>query len=120
MRFAITRTSVHSDDGAPCPEAIKGTLPYWDVRTFKSPEEHDAKLKERWLDRGTEHQIVYGPRGGVQGIKRRMDDRTAWFLDFDSLEALMAFREKHGDLIVTGAFGNYEHPCIEIYDDYRE
>lgn len=122
MRFAITRTSVYSDDASPCPGAIKGTMPYWDARTFKSPEEHDAKLGAGglWTDRGTEHQIVYGPRGGVQGIKRRLDDRTAWFLDFDSLEALMAFNAEYGDLIITGAFGNYEHPAIEIYDGYRE
>lgn len=44
MRFAVKRTSEHNDDVAPCPGAVKGTLPYWDVRTFKSFEEYDAKL----------------------------------------------------------------------------
>lgn len=120
MRFTVKRTSLYDDDVPPCAGAIKGTLPWWDVRTFKSPEEHDAKLKERWRDRGTEHQIVYGPRGGVQGIKRRLEDRIAWFIDIDSLNALMAFYEEHGDLVITGAVGNDEHPALEIYDGYRE
>lgn len=125
MRFAVKRTiSSYDDDAGPCPGAVKGTLPYWDCRTFKSPEEHDAKLKRRdgegWFDRGTEHQITYGPRGGVHGIKRRTEDVTAWFIEIDSIEALMAFYEEHGDLVLTESFGNNGQPCIEIYDGYRE
>lgn len=120
MRFAVTRTSVYGDDEPPCAEAVKGTLPYWDCRTCKSFEEFERSQGHNFLERGSEHQVVYGPRGGAQGIKRRTDDRTAWFIDIDSLEALMAFRDKYGDLILTGAFGNEEQPCVEIYDEYRE
>jgi hypothetical protein len=121
MRFAVTRTSSYLDDETPpCDGAAKGTLPRWDVRTFKSFEEHDAKLTPPWLSRGTDHQVITGPRGGATGIKRRMEDGTAWFVDIDSLEALVAFHDKHGDLVLTEAFGNNGHPCLEIYDDYRE
>lgn len=120
MRFKVERTSLWDDDKPPCEGATKGELDWWDCRTFKSPEEHDAKLNERWHDKGADHQLVYGPRGGVQGIKRNMGPRPAWFVEIASLEALMAFHEKHGDLVVTSALGNPGTPLLEIYDDYRE
>jgi hypothetical protein len=120
VRFAVTRTSVYDDEKAPCREAVKGTLAYWDNRTCKSFEEFERSQGHSFLDRGTEHQIVYGPRGGAVGIQRRTHDRTAWFIEFDSLDALMAFREKYGDLILTSAFGNEDQPSIEIYDGWRE
>lgn len=121
VRFQVRRTSTSYDETPPCVEAVKGTIPYWDVRTFKSPEEHDAKLgKPYWADVGTEHQLVYGPRGGVQGIKRRKGDHEAWFVEFDSLAGLMAFYEKYGDLVLTTSWEDKETPMLEIYDDYRE
>lgn len=118
FRFEVKRTS--DRDAKPCDEAVPGTVQRWDYRTFKSPEEHDARLKPKWHERGTEHQLVCGPRGGVQGIKRRLEDEDAWFVEFDGLDALLAFFEKYGDLVITTSWADKESPCIEIYDDYRE
>jgi hypothetical protein len=122
MRFKVRRTSQHYDETAPCPEAVKGTIESWDHRTCKSPEEFNERKLGDWFGEGTtDHGFVYGPRGGVLGIKRRRyPDHTAWFVEFDSLEALMAFSEKYGDLVLTTALDDRETPEIEIYDDYRE
>jgi hypothetical protein len=120
MRFQITRTS--STDARPCDEAVPGRIDRWDVRTFKSPEEHDARLGDRgkWADRGTDHQFVRGPRGGVQGIKRNLGPVDAWFVEFDTLEQLEAFWKKYGDLVLRESWDDKESLAIEIYDDYRE
>jgi hypothetical protein len=123
-RFWVTRTSTKYTygygDGEECPVkgAVLGTRETWDVRTFKSAEEHDAKIiRERWLARGTEHQTVYGPRGGVQGIKRRLGDVRAWFIRLDTLDDLMAFIREHGEVVMGYEDGTQ---FIEIYDNYRE
>lgn len=118
VRCAVTRTSRYDEETPPCEEATRGTLDYWDRRTFKSPEEHDAKLGEKWLDKGTEHG--YWKTAGERGIKRNMGSRTAWFVEFASLEDLWAFQRKYGPLVLEGAFGNESTPAIEIYDGYRE
>lgn len=122
MRFQVTRTSLWDDETPPCEEATKTTVANWDARTFKSPEEHDKKIGrpgKMWADRGTEHQLVYGPRGGVTGIKRRVEDRTAWTIDLADFDALMAFREKYGDLVLTDSTADGA-AAIEIYDTWRE
>lgn len=121
VRFEVRRTSLYGDE-RPCPEAILGSTQVWDVRTYKSPEEHDAKHghREKWHERGTEHGLVYGPRGGVRGIKRRLADRPAWFVEIASLDALLAFYRRHGELVIGESWSNNGQPAIEIYDGYRE
>lgn len=124
MQFIITRTSdCGLDPGpAPCEGCERGTYDYWDVRTFKSPEEYNAKLgsRELWHERGSDHQIVRGPRGGALGIKRNMGPRPAWFLDISSLDQLMDLYAKHGALVIKTAYRSDSLPELEIYDDYRE
>jgi hypothetical protein len=119
MRFRITRTSTRwNADNEPPPVrgAVKGTIPYWDLRTFKSAEEYEANLRERWLDRGTEHQPS---RSG--GIKRRIKEGPAWFIDVPDLEALVQLTEKHGDVVLwTRDEHHGDTPTIEIYDEGRE
>jgi hypothetical protein len=122
MRFAVKRTSVYDENQQPIEEAVEGTTDYWDVRTFKSEEEHDERFghREKWRDQGTDHQTVYGPRGGVQGIKRKLGPHKAWFIEIDTLEEFMALYGKYGPIVISGALGDESVPCIEIYDDYRE
>lgn len=121
-RFKVERTSdMCWDNQKPCSEAVEGTVQVWDVRTFKSPEEHDARFpRDRWASRGREHTIGYGPRGGVQGIRRRMEDRRAWFVELEDLDALLAFWRKYGELVLKVAVEDGSTPTIEIYDNYRE
>lgn len=49
--------------------------------------------------------------------------KPAWTIEINTIEELMAFIEKHGEVIVwpknhCDIFGDY--PAIEVYDDYRE
>lgn len=45
-------------------------------------------------------------------------ERVDHYINFDSLEELMGFVEKYGEIVVgPGPFGEQR---IEIYDDYRE
>lgn len=122
FRVSRTSTKYHDDHDCPIPGAVKGTAQRWDCRTFKSPEEHDAKLgglsTGLWHDRGTEHGFIYGPRGGVHGIKRRMEDEPAWFLEVPDLDALVRLAEEHGELVL--GYDDNGHPAIEVYDGYRE
>jgi hypothetical protein len=124
MKFVVSRTSQYGDDSRPCPEATGELQPRWDVRTFKSPEEHDAKVGHlrsgTWASRGTEHQTVYGPRGGVAGIKRHLGDETVWSVEIPDLDALLSFAEQHGELVLTPWNPDDRMPALEIYDTYRE
>lgn len=96
-------------------------IPNWDLRTSESPEEHDRIMAERfgtlgpppWLSEGTEHCVREGG-----GIARRRKDRDGWSVEFASLDDLMAFVARHGDVVIQRPFRSL--PRIEIYDDYRE
>ena len=124
MRFRVSRTSEWDETVRPCEEAEAGTAQVWDRRTFSSPEAHDAKLgpgtlvdNPAWVDRGTEHGRWGDGKDG--GIQRRLADKTAWFVELDSLDALLAFGDKHGGQLVVSR--EYDvTPTLEIYDTWRE
>lgn len=129
MRFEVSRSSVWDDEQSPCPGAIKTTLPSLDRRTFTSPEEFDAKLgngesgtpRGPWESYGSEHTVLRGPRGGAIGIQRRNpDDRPAWVIELDDLDALLKLADEQDELILTWSHNNESLPKVEIYDDYRE
>jgi hypothetical protein len=112
MKFIVKRTSVW-DNKQPCDEAILEKVPNYDQRNFKSPEEHDLCLKEKWFSRGTEHSI------NTRGIVRRLEDIDIWVININSLEELLSFYKKYGQLVISSSYFNRQ-PEIEIYDDYRE
>lgn len=113
MRFIVRRTSVWDDDAQPCPEAVKGTYTRVDARTFKSAKEHDEKLREPWLSRGTNHRKHNG------GIARDFPGERCWWVEIATLDDLWAFSQEHGPVIVSEHFMS-EDPSLEIYDGYRE
>lgn len=107
MRFVISREFEYYDK-KPLEDdrVVRGMIERWDVRTFKSPEEFDAKLvtgktlgsssSKPWLSEGTDHQIIYGPRGGARGIKRKKGMAECWFIEIANLEELMEIFDEHG------------------------
>lgn len=118
--FWISRTSGPWGEAGPppIPGCVLEPKPRYDTRTFKSFEEHDEHLREPWLSRGTEHEVLRGPRGGAIGIRRRIEDREGWTITADSLGALLDLVKAHGEIIVS-----YEPKVgysLEIYDGYRE
>lgn len=122
MRFEVSRTSGRATDGKPCEEAFPVHVPVWDQRTSKSPEQHDALMRERfvahalpapWLSEGTDHCVT------DCGIARKLGSRPSWAVDFPDLDALVAFVARYGDVVIEPAFMD-RPPRVEIYDDYRE
>lgn len=120
MKFRIKRTSVWDDDVCPLKGAKQEPCFRVDERTFKSPEEHDARLcgpnkhTLPWLEEGLAH------RKTKVGIARDFP-ATTWTIEIDSLDALVKLSAKVGEIIVKPyscwAKGLGE---IEIYDGYRE
>ena len=43
----------------------------------------------------------------------------AWYYEINSLEELIKFSEKHGDIIISSHNASVT-PTLEIYDGYRE
>ncbi len=124
-RFYVRRTSDYGGGAQPIPGAIRTKVPVWDVRTFKSPEEHDARFPGTpWLSRGTEHAVIRGPRGGATGIRRRVEDSEGWSIELPDLEALIALVRNTGDIVVKSLDGRTNFPDepieLEIYDTWRE
>lgn len=116
MDFIISRTSLYSEEEAPCEGAFKKPMPVFHVRTV-SEEEFNRKFSEReglWRSRGTNHTVT------EEGyIKRQEPDRERWCITINSLEELNAFHEKYGQLVYGSDYSSGT-PSIEIYDDYRE
>lgn len=112
MIFKISRTSIRWDK--PCEEAFKHEVPCWHVCANYSEEEYNKRFAERdgglWREKGTNHQIT------KEGdIKRQEGMEKCWGIKIDSLDHLIKFSEKYGELIFDGSESE-----IEIYDDYRE
>lgn len=117
MIFQVTRTSVWSDV-KPYEKCIPITLTHIDRRTFKSPEEYDARFATQsgsWLSRGSNHRIT------EYDIARDLEPCQRWGIEINSLEELINFKKEVGtDLIITTSYVDGQTPEIEIYDDYRE
>lgn len=45
---------------------------------------------------------------------------TAWFKEINTLEELLAFIKKNGQIVIGKSYQNKKYLEIEIYDDYRE
>ena len=56
----------------------------------------------------------------LRGKIARDFDAIGWFIEINTLEELLKFREKYGDLVLTKHYLNPEIVEVEIYDDYRE
>jgi hypothetical protein len=96
--------------------AVAGRIERWDMRWFKSPEEHDEKLVHdfRWSERGTDHKILLDEEGESRGIARKMGEEDAWFVEIEYLGQLMELFEKFGDLTIRTSISDHETPCIEV------
>lgn len=118
MKFKVRRTSLW-DNEKPCKEAFQETYSRIEVRTLRSFEEFDEKFGERegsWLLKGINHCI--NEMGYIQ--REFPDGEVGWFVEINTLEELLNFREKYGNIVITKAWENPSILELEIYDDYRE
>lgn len=124
MKFIIERTSVHYDEiteeNKPCEEAYKGQYTYVDTRTCDCPTKilmyygDPEKALNDWFGEGSNHRVENGR------IKRDLFTEDTWFIDINSLDALINFKEKYGDIIIGKRPSCDDCHSIEIYDYYRE
>ena len=117
MIFVVSRVSDCSDD-APCEEAKLRNIVYVETRTLCSPEEFDAKFSKsegKWLSVGTNHRL--NDKGF---ITRDNGFVPAWTIEINTLEELITFNEKYGNIVITEHYRNRAYKEIEIYDWYRE
>lgn len=114
MEFLVTRSS-HWEE-KPCEEAVTKELVYVDRRTVKTLAEAKGK---QWADHffasGTNHREEIGM------VARDKEPRKEWVVNFDTLEALLKFSDKYGDIIISSG-SNYKGIKyeVEMKDDYRE
>lgn len=112
MKFLVTRTSDWL--GKPCEEAYKAEYARLDIRRFKTPEEYNRKFKDKWEERGNNHRI--NERGLIQ---REFTDND-WFIDINTLDELLKFKDKYGSIVIEDSFENKSITSLEIYDSHRE
>ena len=112
--FLVERASLGMA-GPPCDEAVKVRVVNVDVRTTDDPRKVPAYKGDAywWFSEGKNHRVVDGQ------ITRDRGHVLAWAVEIADLDALMAFMERHGDIIIYGPRPN-GHRLIKIYDDYAE
>lgn len=118
MKFIVSRTSQWDDEIAPCEEAKRDSIVYVETRACLSPEEFDkrfAKQEGKWFSVGTNHRV--NERGWLVRDKGTID---VWSVEFNTLDELVEFCDKHGDIVIENCRWNKAYKEIEIYDDYRE
>lgn len=117
MKFIIRRASIWGDE-SPCEESKRDTIIRVDKRTFRSPEEFDEICGEKegkWFSVGTNHRI---DENGC--IVRDCGTIDVFSMEINSLEELMKFCEKYGDVIIGNYYFNDDYKEILIYDTYIE
>ena len=54
----------------------------------------------------------------VENLSREKKKIKVWCVEINSIEQLIDFRNKYGDIIISKIYDDYDY--IEIYDDYCE
>ncbi len=108
--FRVSRTTLWSDEIPPCPEAYEGTYTEHCYCTLPLSQAMKAANTD-WFRRLTNHRKA--PGGSVADAP----DRPCWFVDIPDLDALMAFIDRHGRVVIDHPT---DGPTIDIYDGYRE
>lgn len=119
MKFKVSRTSIWDDEVSPCKGVIQERYTRFEVRTLGNYEEFDKKFgasEGNWLSKGTNHCV--NDRGYVQ--REHPEGSIGWFLEIDTLDELLDFKNKHGQIIIQECYNNPNIIELEIYDDYRE
>lgn len=114
MKFKVSRTSVWHEE-RPCEEAYIDSYIYVDERCVDDPSKILAYggNTDWWYSEGTNHRVV-------NGCICRDFVKQGYFVDIITLDDLLLFYKKYGEIIITGLNDETNITEIEIYDDYRE
>ena len=118
MKFIVSRTSMWGEGKSPCEEAKRDSIVCVETRTLYTPEAFDerfAKREGKWLSVGTNHRV--NKKGYITRDNGMID---VWYVEFNTLEELIEFCNKYGNVVIEDYMWNEEYKEIEIYDDYRD
>jgi len=113
MRFLVGRTGQWSGEAKPCEEAYRGEYTTVDRRTVDAPEKVPAMRRDpqEWYSKGTNHRVIDG------NIVRDFQHK-GWFVEISSLQELLDFIARHGEIVISPVFKSTDEMSIEIYNDY--
>ena len=120
MKFVVSKTSTGIDlFNAPCEEAKLDNIIKVDKYYFRTPEEYNKRNGfgnyKKWHEQGENHRT---DKDGY--IIRDNGLITVWTIELNTLDELIAFYNKYGEIIIQKCWLNESYMQIEIYDDYRE
>lgn len=116
MTFTVRRASTW--DESPCEEAKQDSIVRVETRTFLSPEEFDerfGKSEGKWFSVGKNHRI--DEKGWIVRDNGMIDVYT---IEINTLDELIEFNNKYGNLVIGECMWNKAYRGILIYDDYIE
>ena len=118
MKFTIRRASEWNDEVSPCEEAKRDSIVRVETRTLYTTEEFDAEFSNRegkWLSVGANHRV--DENGWITRDNGMID---VWSVEIDTIDELMEFCKKYGDVVIGDCMCNKAYKEILIYDDYIE
>lgn len=118
MKFIIRRASQWGEEVSPCDEARRDNIVRVETRTVYSPEEFDLRFSKRegkWLSVGTNHRV--NDKGYITRDREMID---VWSIEINTLDELIKFYDKYGDIVISQCVWNPTYQEILIYDDYIE
>ena len=98
MKFIVSRTTVSlTENRRPCDEAVEENLTPLDYRTVRSIEEARKKVWFKdWYEGGVNHRT----EGGMIVCDRKTTEKH-WVVDIGSLDELLAFQDKYGEIEIA-------------------
>ncbi len=98
MKFIISTKKVPlTQSKRPCNEANEIALTPLDIRDVKTLEEAKSKIwYKSWIEGGSNHREENGMV--VSDKKAKVDQ---WVVDLNTLEDLLAFQGKYGDVVIA-------------------
>ena len=118
MKFTIRRASQWGNEVICCDEAKRDSITCVETRTYSSPEVFDknhASREGKWLSVGQNHRI--NEKGYITRDNGTIDVQC---IEINTLDELIEFCEKYGDVIIGDCIWNPAYKEILIYDDYIE
>ncbi len=106
MKFIVSKKmqSISGDD-RPCDEAVREELTPLDYRTVKTLEEAKKKIWYKdWLKGGVNHREENGRVVCEKTVKQQQ-----WVVEIASLDELLKFQDKYGDIILRDSA-----PYVEV------
>lgn len=118
MKFIVSRTSSWYRENSPCEDAKRDKIVRVETRSLKNPEDFDerfSRVEGKWFSVGSNHRV--NEHGYITRDREMMD---VWSVEFNTLDELVEFCNKYGDVVIEDCMWNKAYKEIEIYDDYRE